>query len=109
MTNKFSTSKPSVDSFQTEENSSHEKWLLFMITAVVLLVDYVTKLIVEDRLALNTAWAPFPEIAYLFRFTHVSNTGAAFGLFPSGSNLFMIVAIVVSIVVSGATTIEAVG
>jgi signal peptidase II len=99
MTDNFSTSENSVGTFQTGEKGSPKKWLLFVVTAVVLLADYVTKLIVEDRLALNTAWAPFPEIAHIFRFTHVSNTGAAFGLFPSGSSLFMIVAIIVSIVI----------
>lgn len=74
-----------------------EKAILFLVTAVVLLADYASKLVVENNMALNTTWAPFPEIAQIFRFTHVSNTGAAFGLFPSGSTLFAIVAVVVSI------------
>ena len=74
-----------------------EKALLFLVMAVVLLADYASKVVVENNLALNTTWAPIPELAQFFRFTHVSNTGAAFGLFPSGSSLFAIVAIVVSI------------
>ena len=74
-----------------------EKAILFLVMSVVLLADYASKVVVENNLALNTTWAPIPELAQFFRFTHVSNTGAAFGLFPSGSLLFAIVAIVVSI------------
>jgi signal peptidase II len=74
-----------------------EKAILFLVMAVVLLADYASKVVVENNLALNTTWAPIPDLAQYFRFTHVSNTGAAFGLFPSGSILFAIVAIVVSI------------
>lgn len=74
-----------------------EKAVLFLVMALVLLADYASKIIVENRMALNTTWVPIPELERFFRFTHVSNTGAAFGLFPSGSLLFAAVAIVVSI------------
>jgi len=77
--------------------TGREKAILFLVMAVVLLADYASKVVVENNLALNTTWAPIPDLAQYFRFTHVSNTGAAFGLFPSGSILFAIVAIVVSI------------
>ena len=77
--------------------AGREKAILFLVMAVVLLADYASKVVVENNLALNTTWAPIPDLAQYFRFTHVSNTGAAFGLFPSGSILFAIVAIVVSI------------
>lgn len=74
-----------------------EKAILFLVMAIVLLVDFLSKLIIENSLELNTSWAPIPELAAFFRITHVSNTGAAFGLFPSGSTLFILVAIGVSI------------
>lgn len=74
-----------------------EKAVMFLVMAIVLLVDYLSKLFIENSLELNTSWTPIPELAAFFRITHVSNTGAAFGLFPSGSTLFMIVAIGVSI------------
>jgi signal peptidase II len=86
--------KPIVDELPAAKS---EKALLFLVMAVVLLADYASKIVVENNLALNTAWAPIPELAKFFRFTHVSNTGAAFGLFPSGSLLFATVAVVVSI------------
>lgn len=76
-----------------------EKAILFLVMSIVLLADHASKVFVENNLALHTAWAPIPDIAHLFRFTHVSNTGAAFGLFPSGSLLFAIVAVIVSTVI----------
>jgi signal peptidase II len=77
--------------------AGREKAILFLVMAVVLLADYASKVVVETNLALNTTWAPISDLAQYFRITHVSNTGAAFGLFPSGSILFAVVAIVVSI------------
>ncbi len=74
-----------------------EKAILFLVMVVVLLADYASKVIVENNLALYTTWAPISELSHLFRFTHVSNTGAAFGFFPGGSLVFSIVAVVVSI------------
>lgn len=74
-----------------------EKAILFLVMALVLLVDFLSKIYIENTMELNTSWAPIPELAAFFRITHVSNTGAAFGLFPSGSTLFMLVAIGVSI------------
>jgi signal peptidase II len=76
-----------------------EKGIVFLVMALVLLADHLSKLYVESRLPLNTTWAPFPEWESIFRVTHVSNTGAAFGLFQSGNFILSIVAIVVSIVI----------
>ncbi len=76
-----------------------EKGILFLVMAFVILADQMSKFIVESRLELNSTWAPISVLAPIFRVTHVSNTGAAFGLFPSGSLLFMLVAIVVSVVI----------
>jgi signal peptidase II len=69
----------------------------FLIMAVVLVVDQLSKAIVESWLPLNASWAPIPSISSLFRLSHVANTGAAFGLFPTGSTLFALVAVGVSI------------
>ncbi len=76
-----------------------EKSILFMVMVLVLLIDFITKLLVERNVPLNHTWEPFIGIAGIFRITHVTNTGAAFGLFPSGGNLCLIVAIVVSVVI----------
>lgn len=73
--------------------------LLFVIAALVILVDHLTKLFIESRLPLYQSWAPFPEYADYFRFTHVTNTGAAFGLFPGGSAIFAVIATVVAVII----------
>lgn len=79
--------------------SSRQKLLLFFVAGAIIIVDHITKLFVEQWLPLNHAWAPFPELADYFRITHVSNTGAAFGLFPGGSMIFTLIAIVVATVI----------
>lgn len=80
-----------------ERASFSEIIVLFLVMAAVLVVDQWTKNIVETWLPLNTTWSPIPGIASIFRISHVANTGAAFGLFPTGSTLFTIVAILVAI------------
>lgn len=79
--------------------SWREKGIVFLVMALVLLADQLSKFYVESNLALNSIWAPFPEWESLFRITHVSNTGAAFGLFQSGNLILSVVAVVVSIVI----------
>lgn len=74
-----------------------EKAIVFLVMAAVLIVDQLTKNIIEANLPLGTAWEPFPAIAALFKITHVANTGAAFGLFPNGSLIFSAAAVIVTI------------
>ena len=76
-----------------------QRSLLFLIAAAVIAVDQATKLLIERFLPLNMSWAPLPELSRFFKITHVSNTGAAFGLFPSGSLLFTVVAVFVAAVI----------
>lgn len=76
-----------------------DQTLLLLVTAVVIILDHLTKLYIEIWLPLNTSWQPWPEYGDVFQFTHVSNTGAAFGLFPTGSNIFMVVASLVAIII----------
>jgi len=73
--------------------------VLFLVAALVILADHVTKLFIESWLPLYQSWAPFPEYADYFRLTHVTNTGAAFGLFPGGSAVFAVIAITVAIII----------
>lgn len=77
--------------------STRQRSVLLLVAAIVIVVDHVSKLYVESWLPLNHSWAPFPEIAHLFRFTHVTNTGAAFGLFPGGSLFFTVIATIVGV------------
>lgn len=70
--------------------------LLFLVAATAVLLDQLSKALVEASIPLNTMWAPFPSLAHFFRITHVSNTGAAFGLFPAGGLLFAGIAAIVA-------------
>lgn len=76
-----------------------DQTLLLVVTAMVIVIDHLTKLYIEIWLPLNSSWQPWPEYGHLFQVTHVSNTGAAFGLFPTGSNIFMVVAVLVAIII----------
>ena len=76
-----------------------QRSLLLLVAAAVILLDQMSKWLVEHQLPLNGSWAPLPELDHLFRITHVSNTGAAFGLFPGGSALFGLIAVFVAIVI----------
>jgi signal peptidase II len=80
--------------------NSSERVIPYIILAVIIFLDQATKFLIEDALQPNHSWAPFPSFSSIFRITHVNNTGAAFGLFQSGGNLFMVVAIIVTLVIA---------
>jgi signal peptidase II len=63
---------------------------------LVIAVDQLTKYLVRSRLDLGGSWSPIPAFGDWVRVVHWTNTGAAFGLFPSGGLVFTVVAIVVS-------------
>jgi signal peptidase II len=73
--------------------------LVFAIAALVVLADQASKALVLRYLAVNEAWAPIPDLSHLFTITHVTNTGAAFGLFQDRGMLFMIIAVVVVVAI----------
>lgn len=79
--------------------STGHRLILFLIAALVIIFDHFSKVLIEAWLPLNHTWAPFPELEGYFRITHVSNTGAAFGIFPGGSPVFTIVALIVAVVI----------
>ena len=56
------------------------RWLMFVIAAVVIALDRVSKLWIEAHIKAGHAIVVIPKI---FRLTHVLNTGAAFSLFES--------------------------
>lgn len=72
-------------------------WLLLVGTVTaVLIADQLSKAYVAAHLALHDSWAPVPALEPIFRFTHVRNTGAAFGLFPQGGVVFLVIAVIVA-------------
>ena len=65
----------------------------------IVALDQWTKYLVRSNLALSETWSPFEWLAPYARIVHWNNTGAAFGIFPSGSLVFTIIAILVSIAI----------
>ncbi len=64
---------------------------------LLLALDQGSKWLVRHYLAVGEAWAPIPALAKVFTFTHVRNTGVAFGQLPGAGWLFMVVNLVVFI------------
>ena len=72
------------------------QWALFLgVAASVLLLDRFTKYLVVTNLEVGEMWNPVAFLKPFVTITHVSNTGAAFGLFRDYGLLFAIVALVV--------------
>lgn len=69
--------------------------LLFVVAFVVWALDQATKAVVVRNLMYGEEWTPFPDLQWLFAFTHTTNTGAAFGLFPDASLFFVVMAFIV--------------
>lgn len=72
---------------------------LLIIGSVIFIADQFTKRLVVNNLDLHESWAPIPALGRIFRFTHITNSGAAFGLFENMGNVFMIVAIIVALAI----------
>jgi signal peptidase II len=73
------------------------QWLfLLAVAALVILADQATKAYVVAHLALYASWMPLHFLDPIFRFTHVHNTGAAFGIFPQGGSFFLVIAVIVA-------------
>ena len=70
--------------------------LLFIVVAVIIIIDQVTKAIVRANIPFGGQWMPVEWLAPFFRFVHWNNTGAAFGLFQNGGLVFGILAVIVS-------------
>ncbi len=72
---------------------------VYIIAALVIFLDQWSKHWVRTSLALNESWSPFPWLAPFARLLHISNTGAAFGMFKSGGLIFAVIAVIVSAVI----------
>lgn len=74
------------------------KWreaLLFVMAAVVLAFDQLSKTAVVRYLQPQVPWNPIEPLGSIVSLTYVTNTGAAFGLFPQLGNLYVVVALVI--------------
>lgn len=69
--------------------------VLSVAAALVLLADQVAKRAVRTSMTQGQTADLAPWLSPVLRITYVTNSGAAFGLFPSWSLLFVIVALIV--------------
>jgi signal peptidase II len=89
---------PKNDNERPVSGASAGRWLLLVgVAALTILADQASKAYVVAHLALHESWMPLDFIEPIFRFTHVRNTGAAFGIFPQGGSIFLIIAAIVSV------------
>jgi signal peptidase II len=71
--------------------------LLPGVAVLTLAADRLSKYLIQQTLRPGEFWAPLPFLQRIFRISYVTNTGAAFGLFPNQGGLFIIIAIAVSL------------
>jgi len=82
---------------QTATSNRWQHLAFLIIAALVVLTDQISKYVVTRTMTPYQEWAPIPAIQRLFAITYVTNTGAAFGIFPQASTVFAVVAVVVVI------------
>jgi signal peptidase II len=73
--------------------------ILPAVAALVLAADQVSKHAVRTRLEVGQSWEIASWLAPVFRITHVTNTGVAFGMFKNMGDFFTIVAAVVIVAI----------
>ena len=77
-----------------ERTPIYRDWTLLQLAALALALDQLTKFVVRQTLDWHHSWPAFG----FFRFTHVQNTGSAFGLFQ-GNNLPLLIVSLVGVAV----------
>lgn len=68
----------------------------FLIAAAVLCLDQVTKAIVDQNVGYQDSLVLLPWLDGWINITNTHNSGAAFGIFPQGNLVFIVIAVVVS-------------
>jgi signal peptidase II len=74
---------------------SREKIILPAMALLTLAADQTSKYLVLSNLSPGQSWNPVAFLTTWASITHVTNTGAAFGLFPDRSSLFVAIAVIV--------------
>ncbi|MCK5053087.1 MAG: signal peptidase II [Anaerolineales bacterium] len=68
---------------------------LIGVAGVIIALDQWTKYLVRTYLSVGESWVPFDWLRPYARIVHWNNTGAAFGIFPSGGAIFSVIAVLV--------------
>jgi signal peptidase II len=67
---------------------------LILVAGAVIGLDQTAKMLVTERLVLGQSWVPIPQLGWLIRITYSYNKGAAFGMLPQASDIFLVLALV---------------
>jgi signal peptidase II len=73
--------------------------LLFSLAGIIVLLDQFTKYLVQNYIPMGSSWSPWPWLAPYARIIHISNSGAAFGIFQGFGGVFTVLAIIVSVAI----------
>ena len=83
----------------TSPAKSQRSWILGLIALVIIALDQYSKHLIRSTVPIYSVWDPIPGLGRLLTFTHLENTGAAFGMFTDTNTLFAILALIVSAVI----------
>lgn len=78
---------------------ARDTMILLGCSGLIVAVDQWTKYLVRSQLGVGETWMPMAWLAPYARVIHWNNTGAAFGLFPSASLVFTVVALLVTVAI----------
>jgi signal peptidase II len=78
---------------------SQRSWILGLVAIGVIALDQYIKHQIRLTMPINSMWDPIPALDHIVTFTHLQNTGAAFGMFTDTNTLFAILALIVSAVI----------
>lgn len=73
----------------------NRKYLFWLIAVVTVVVDQITKALVNATLAVGQSISVFPT----FSLTHIRNTGAGFGVLQGQNSIFILVALITIVVI----------
>jgi signal peptidase II len=94
-----------VKSILPQKKKSSLSWRAFSflvllgVAILVLGLDQLTKVWVSVSLPEGGWWSPLPGLWRVFRITHITNSGAAFGIFPNQGNFFIFIAVIVALAI----------
>lgn len=75
-------------------------WLILIVAPLIIAIDQLSKYLVSTLLPLGGAWSPFPGPQPFFQIVYTYNTGVAFGLFKDLGPVFIVIALVISGVIT---------
>jgi signal peptidase II len=70
-----------------------------VVAVLTLVIDQISKRLVMTSFSPGESWNPVAALERWVSLTYVTNTGAAFGMFPDYGGIFMVIAVVVVVVI----------